>query len=397
MKKTKIIPPDYIQIPYQIIIDKDLTPADKFIYGSIYWFTRMRGDRCFASNSAIGAIVGVSAGATKRAINKLDESKYILRLFADVGRRHRTEIIPLVSMQKTSSKKYKLPILEPSKNTSSDAQPRASKTVKQMLSPEHQPKKDRCSALSMMMLSPEHDDAQPGASPILDLKTPQKPQNEAKTDQNGGKLDAQPRAENKSKVRAFNKSIKEYYPVGPSDTTGNDNISNSQKTDHFGGSENGKRFTDKLTAMKKFNDESEIPETMVADTIALFLPVFPQAFITKQPFAIPATRNAVKQLLMRLTIPEIKNIIDKYLAGKSDKYRPSASTIYDFCVFKITKIEDYVSKSAGGLWAHKSISTPEQSAVRDEQYNKRIEESREKTRKAKEEWEKTHPQEINGQ
>jgi hypothetical protein len=89
-------------------------------------------------------------------------------------------------------------------------------------------------------------------------------------------------------------------------------------------------------------------------------------------------------------LAELKEVIEKYVAKKGDPFRPEAATIATFCNFKLDRIEAFVMKSAGGLWAHRSISTPEQSKVRDDQYQKSINRGREEIRLAKEKWEKEH-------
>jgi hypothetical protein len=133
--------------------------------------------------------------------------------------------------------------------------------------------------------------------------------------------------------------------------------------------------------------------TLVNEAIALFLPILPGDFIgAKTAFAKPPTREAVSALLERYSLDELKDLINKYAAGKTDRYRPEAGTVYEFCTIKLSKIEAYVSKSAGGLWAHRSISTPEQSKVRDEQYQQVIDRGREEDRLAREKWEKEHQQ-----
>jgi len=103
------------------------------------------------------------------------------------------------------------------------------------------------------------------------------------------------------------------------------------------------------------------------------------------------TRNAVKRVLMEISLEELKTIVDKYLAGKENRFRPDASNIWTFCGPKFAKIKAFAGKSQTGLYAHKPISTPEESKILDKQYKQKIEENREKQRKFKEEWDKEHP------
>jgi len=171
-----------------------------------------------------------------------------------------------------------------------------------------------------------------------------------------------------------------YYPTGPSDTVGVDE--NLRPSDSF---------TSMVKKSMRYEKIEDVPEKEVSDGIALFLPVFPDQFTTKNPFAVMPNRMAVKKVLMRLTLDELKDIITKYVSKKDDKFRPEAATIATFCNFKLDRIEAYVSKSAGGLWAHRSISTPEQAKVRDLQYQEVIDKVEQKTRLAKEKWAREHP------
>lgn len=132
----------------------------------------------------------------------------------------------------------------------------------------------------------------------------------------------------------------------------------------------------------------------VNDAIALFLPYFPGDFTGKSSaFAKKPTRSAVAALLKRYSPDELKELLRKYDSKKTDKFRPEAGTVFEFCTFKLAKIESYVSKSAGNLWAQRSISTPEQRADSDMLISQILEKGREKTRLAKEEWQREHPTE----
>lgn len=143
------------------------------------------------------------------------------------------------------------------------------------------------------------------------------------------------------------------------------------------------------------SDQSDNSGKLINDAIALFLPLLPGDFVGKQSaFAKPPTRKAVQALLERYDLDQIRELIRKYDEGKEDQYRPQVGTVYEFCTVKLAKIEAFVGKKTGNkLWAQRSISTPEQSRVRDEQYQKIIDAGREKRRLAKDEWLKEHPEE----
>ena len=131
----------------------------------------------------------------------------------------------------------------------------------------------------------------------------------------------------------------------------------------------------------------------VNDAIALFLPYFPGDFVGKSSaFAKKPTRKAVEALLKRYSLDELKELLRKYDAKRTDKFRPEAGTVYEFTTFKLAKIESYLQKD-GALWAQRSISTPEQRADSDSLIQKKLEAGRERTRLAKEEWQREHPTE----
>lgn len=137
---------------------------------------------------------------------------------------------------------------------------------------------------------------------------------------------------------------------------------------------------------------------LVNEAIALFLPILPGDFIGKRTaFAKPPTREAVEELLKRYSISDLKELIRKYDAKKADKFRPEVGTVYEFCTIKLAKIESFVAKE-GGLWAQKSISTPEYRAEDDKRIRKGLEARREKTwERVKDYFQKTENQEEKNQ
>ncbi|MDO8451956.1 MAG: hypothetical protein Q7S76_03745 [bacterium] len=171
---------------------------------------------------------------------------------------------------------------------------------------------------------------------------------------------------NKTRQNTDNTEDKAIVPSGP-DEIGSDSVTNTNSEDTIG---------------KNVND-----------AIALFLPYFPGDFVGKSSaFAKKPTRRAVEALLKRYSLDELKELLRKYDSKKTDKFRPEAGTVYEFCTFKLAKIESFLQKD-GALWAQRSISTPEQRADSDSLINKKLEAGRERMRKAKEEWTKDHPTE----
>ena len=101
----KFIPPDFIIVPYQLIIDDKITPIDRDVYGLVYWLTKLKGERCIASNLFIAQALHISAKSVQNSLTRLQQYGYIHRTFKDESRRVREEIIPLIVLSKVSLNK----------------------------------------------------------------------------------------------------------------------------------------------------------------------------------------------------------------------------------------------------------------------------------------------------
>lgn len=141
-----------------------------------------------------------------------------------------------------------------------------------------------------------------------------------------------------------------------------------------------KNFTSQVGEIKRFSKIEEIPEKMVGEAIALFLPIFSIQFLNPErlPFMIPATRNAIKNVLMLKTLDELSDLILKYKRGEQDRYRPIAKDIYAFCTYKFSAIESWSKKTASGSWQQTQFCTPEEARVRQQQIAEKIKRMREK-------------------
>jgi hypothetical protein len=72
------------------------------LYGAIYWLTKLKGERCTASNSTLGDLCGIKEGASIRhSLLRLEKNGYIRREFSDQDRKIRDEIIPLVTYDRS--------------------------------------------------------------------------------------------------------------------------------------------------------------------------------------------------------------------------------------------------------------------------------------------------------
>lgn len=91
--------PDYISIPYPVYIDQKLESTDRVLYGIIYWFHGMKYGICTASNETLAQVAGVSPRSIPNALTNLEKRGYIKRLFKDSSKRHRSEIIPMITFK----------------------------------------------------------------------------------------------------------------------------------------------------------------------------------------------------------------------------------------------------------------------------------------------------------
>lgn len=96
--------PDFILIPYQLLEDKKISLIDERLYGIIYWLTKLKNEKCTASNKTLAELVKTTSGTIQNSLTKLEELEYIKRFFKDENRKIRKEIIPLVVFSKVSFK-----------------------------------------------------------------------------------------------------------------------------------------------------------------------------------------------------------------------------------------------------------------------------------------------------
>jgi len=98
--ERKIIP-NFLNIPYKLIIDSGLSPLDLKVYGIVLWFkntTKLK--KCFVKNATIAQLLSskdrkISEGSVQSSLTRLEKTKYIKKLYIDKFKNHRKEIIPL--------------------------------------------------------------------------------------------------------------------------------------------------------------------------------------------------------------------------------------------------------------------------------------------------------------
>lgn len=93
--------PDFIIIPYPVLVNENLTPQDKEIFGIIYWFEHLKDGRCTASNKTIADILKISHQNTVgNSLTNLEKNNFIKRIFYKDGQRK--EIKTSISYKKVN-------------------------------------------------------------------------------------------------------------------------------------------------------------------------------------------------------------------------------------------------------------------------------------------------------
>jgi len=102
-ERSRIIKPDFLIIPYPLLEDEAIGPQEEKLYGAVYWFSKLKNEKCTASNIVLAEIVRSSPKSISNSLNKLEERGYILRTYKDQKRRNREEIIPLIAFSRVPS------------------------------------------------------------------------------------------------------------------------------------------------------------------------------------------------------------------------------------------------------------------------------------------------------
>jgi len=98
--------PDFFIIPTILYHDKTLGPLDHHVYAIVYWYTKLKLEKCFASNQTIAEMLGSSAASVANSVNRLKAGGYIDTTLDE--RNHRKEIIPLIDYSNNFSLTHRL-------------------------------------------------------------------------------------------------------------------------------------------------------------------------------------------------------------------------------------------------------------------------------------------------
>ena len=347
--------PDFLLIPYTLITDDHLSLHDKMVYGAIYMYARLAKHHCIASNREIARIIRTSERTVRRALKSLETHKYIQRIFVE---KHRKEIIPLIQLPQIPLLKLKRGEDNTVQGEDNTVPPNGQKEEVDVFPTEGQ---------------------KTIKNSTTKLQNPQKGINQGE-DKDGHRITISIYTNTKDIVSSETKSRNNYsdQKKEKNQLVGKNIVSAEKIQEHKEldmsidtVAELPSQFKNRLKNIKKFSSIGAIPEMLVNEILAFFLPIFPEQFIKEgNPFNIPATRKVVKHALMTLTPDEIKRLIVKYADGGADIYRPVAANIYAFCGFKLAKIKAWAQKPSGELHSQRSMSTLGEQKLRNPQYEK---------------------------
>jgi len=93
--------PDFLIIPSILVVDEDLRPTDHLIYGVVYWYSRLKLEKCILSNKGFMDLLGISESAVQYGLRRMSQKGYIQVVFEDEKKTLRKEIIPLITFENT--------------------------------------------------------------------------------------------------------------------------------------------------------------------------------------------------------------------------------------------------------------------------------------------------------
>lgn len=95
--------PDFLIIPSAIIEDLELQPLDGYVYGLVYWYKRLKLQKCIASNEQMAEMLHVkNSRSISNSLTRLKRKGYV-EVVMDKKLNQRLEIIPLVSFTRTEA------------------------------------------------------------------------------------------------------------------------------------------------------------------------------------------------------------------------------------------------------------------------------------------------------
>ncbi len=86
--------PDYLIIPSIIMGDKELQPLDGYVYGVVYWFNKLKLEKCTLTNQQISKLLHASASGVSHSLSRLSQKRHVEIVMDRFNQRE--EIIPLI-------------------------------------------------------------------------------------------------------------------------------------------------------------------------------------------------------------------------------------------------------------------------------------------------------------
>lgn len=84
--------PNFLMIPRPILDNEECHFTEYMVFATIYWFEQVRGERCTASNAAIAEIARVSERSVMGALEKLERTGFIRRIYVGNSKARRSAI-----------------------------------------------------------------------------------------------------------------------------------------------------------------------------------------------------------------------------------------------------------------------------------------------------------------
>lgn len=97
--KRKLFKPDFIQIPMQLIDDKELEQIDRLLYGIIYIYEHMQYGTCIAGNKSLADTLNTTVRVIQNSLNNLERRGYIERDYKDISKRNRIRIRSKIALK----------------------------------------------------------------------------------------------------------------------------------------------------------------------------------------------------------------------------------------------------------------------------------------------------------
>ena len=108
--------PDFVPFFREVIDHPSCTPSDAILFGYIYWLTKLKNEKCFASNEILAELCKSTPTSVRNSLTTLERAGFIRRSYEE-GNPHkgRLEIIPLLAFVKvapTGASRYHPQVLQ---------------------------------------------------------------------------------------------------------------------------------------------------------------------------------------------------------------------------------------------------------------------------------------------